>query len=139
MPIRGRKPAGQGVSNNRHTPVHRWTEVDSTPFTGAPSLPRRRAGGDPWTPALRQRWVAWSTMPHCRLWQASDWEFALDTLEIAARFYATSAATWSTELRYREKVMGTTHDSRTGMRIRYVEPAAPPHSPVANIDDYRNL
>lgn len=78
-------------------------------------------------------------MPHCRLWGPSDWEFALDTLEIAARFYDTSAPSYRIELRYRERVMGTTFDARQGMRIRYITPATVTPSDVASIDEYRNL
>jgi hypothetical protein len=63
---------------------------------------------DSWPGSDLTRWAAWSSMPHCCLWQPSDWQFALDTLEIAARFYDYAAVSWSTELRYREKVMGTT-------------------------------
>ncbi|MDT5413035.1 MAG: hypothetical protein QOG14_5255 [Mycobacterium sp.] len=53
-------------------------------------------------------------MRQCVLWGPSDWEFARDTLEIAARFDERTTVSWSTELRYREKVMGTTHDARQG-------------------------
>lgn len=45
-------------------------------------------------------------MPHCALWTPSDWEFALDTLEIATRSHDNGGASWCTELRYREPVMG---------------------------------
>jgi hypothetical protein len=79
-------------------------------------------------------------MPQCRLWIPSDWEFALDSLEIAMRFHDTAVASWSTELRYRERVMGTTHDARQGMRIRYVDPDPGPSSAsAASLDSYRNL
>jgi hypothetical protein len=139
MAIRGRRPAGQGVSNNRHAPVHRWTDVEAMPFNEAPELPRCRVNGRPWTAALRGRWAAWSSMPHCRLWGPSDWEFAFDTMEIAARFYETSSTSWSTELRYREKIMGTTLDARQGLRIRYIEPTDSPPATVSQLDDFRDL
>jgi hypothetical protein len=139
MAIRGRRPVGQGVSNNRHAPAHRWTDVEATAFTAAPELPSCRVNGQPWSAAIRQRWGAWSAMPHCRLWGPSDWEFALDTLEVAARFYDTGSTSWSTELRYRERVLGTTHDARTGMRIRYVESVTNTPPTVVDIDQYRNL
>ncbi|WP_273733360.1 hypothetical protein [Mycolicibacterium septicum] len=128
------------MSNNRHAPVHHWTDVEATPFTEAPPLPLQRANGQPWSASMRQRWAAWSTMPHCRLWGPSDWEFAYDTLEIAARFYDSGAASWSAELRYRERVLGTTLDARAGMRIRYVDPGlVTPPSTLARMDDYRGL
>jgi hypothetical protein len=140
MSVKGRRPTSNGVSNSRHVPIHGWTNVDPTPFTDGPELPPRRANGRRWSTAMRDRWAAWSSMPHCRLWGPSDWEFALDSLEIAARFYDTVTATWSSELRYRERVMGTTHDARQGMRIRYVRPGEPQGlSKVTPIDDYRHL
>jgi len=66
--IRGLRPGGLGVSINRHPRVHRWTEVEDSPYTGAP-------------------------------------------IGLA------------TELRNREKVLGSTIDSRRDLRIRYTEPA----------------
>ena len=81
MPIRERRPGGPGLAINRHPPVHRWTEVEDSPYTGGP-------------------------------------------IGLA------------TELRNREKVLGTTIDSRRDLRIRYTEPAS---SPVTNLDQYRDL
>jgi hypothetical protein len=46
---------------------------------------------------------------------------------------------WYTELRNREKVMGTTHDYRRALRIRYVAPSARAPAPVTQLDDFRNL
>jgi hypothetical protein len=57
-------------------------------------------------------------MPHARLWQASDWQFARDTLEVAARFYDGGPVGLAAELRACEKVMATTLDARQGLRIR---------------------
>jgi hypothetical protein len=136
--IKGRRPVGSGVSNNRHAPVHRWTDVESTPFTGGPKLPQCRANGQRWSAAMRQRWAAWSSMPHCRLWGPADWEFGLDTLEIAARFHDTGAAAWSTELRYRERVMGTTYDARQGMRIRYIDLENVTTASVLSLNSFRD-
>jgi hypothetical protein len=45
----------------------------------------------------------------------------------------------ATELRNREKVLGTTIDSRRDLRIRYTEPASSPPSGVTNRDQYRDL
>lgn len=80
-------------------------------------------------------------MPHAALWQASDWQFALDTLELVARAADGDAPiALLSEIRLREKSMGTTFDSRQSMRIRYVAPAAQePAPPLALIDRYRDL
>jgi hypothetical protein len=45
----------------------------------------------------------------------------------------------ATELRNREKVLGTTIDSRRDLRIRYTEPASSPPAGVTNLDQYRDL
>lgn len=78
-------------------------------------------------------------MPHCRLWTESDWEFALETAMVAdALFYGRTSA--ATELRQREKVLGTTVDSRRDLRIRYVESAGEvDDAEVTRLDDFRDL
>jgi hypothetical protein len=78
-------------------------------------------------------------MPHATLWGSADWQFALDALEIAAKFYDGGPMALATELRHREKVMGTTFDYRRGCRIRYVPPESAAPVPVTALDDYRNL
>ena len=45
----------------------------------------------------------------------------------------------ATELRNREKGLGTTIDSRRDLRIRYTEPASSPPAGVTNLDQYRDL
>ena len=78
-------------------------------------------------------------MPHCVLWSETEWEFAIDSLEIAAQFYETAQANKATELRNREKVLGTTMDYRRDLRIRYVDQTQQEarSADVPNIDDYR--
>ena len=49
----------------------------------------------------------------------------------------TGGPTWRSELRNREKVLGTTIDSRRDLRIRYTEPASSPPAGVTNLDQYR--
>lgn len=77
-------------------------------------------------------------MPQAARWAAAEWGHALDTAEVAQRFYLgdTRAAG---ELRAREKVMGTTHDGRIALRIRYVDPPKKPLAVVVSADDYRDL
>jgi hypothetical protein len=107
------KPSGQ---RRRHAPpVHGWTEVEAAPFAGRP-LPRRPGGGT-WPPGIRATWRAWSTMPHCRLWTDSDWRFAVESLAVAALFYASASAASAGELRLREQQMGATMAGRQGLRL----------------------
>jgi hypothetical protein len=101
---RRRKPPGQVVT--RTPRVYGWTEVENTPNTSGPRLPPRRRNGKPWPAHVRARWRVWSETPHCRLWQPSDWEFAVDTAELLARAAEAgggSVALWK-EIRVREQV-----------------------------------
>ena len=45
----------------------------------------------------------------------------------------------ASDLRNREKVLGTRIDSRRDLRIRYTEPASSPPAGVTNLDHYRDL
>src|SRR5688500_10671485 len=109
MPVAGRKPKEQGQARNRNKPTHTWTEGPDLPYEGdVPKLPRRQGG---WSARAKRKWGVWSRMPHCRLWSDADWEFAIDALDVAERFYDGDRAA-ATELRNREKVMGTTADYR---------------------------
>ena len=139
MPVTGRKPKPQGEAINRNKPTHDWTEVEDRPFTDGPALPRKRANGQPWPDWTRKKWASWSTMPHCVLWTDADWNFAFDAIELAARFHAGGSVTLATELRNRERVLGTTVDYRRDLRIRYVEPKVETLAVVKHIEDYGDL
>lgn len=79
-------------------------------------------------------------MPHCVLWTEADWDFAIDALEVAARFYEGHPPS-AVELRNREKQLGTTIDYRRDLRIRYIDPnqqKTEMGANVPNIDDYRS-
>lgn len=78
-------------------------------------------------------------MPHARLWGSAEWDFAFDSIELAALVHDGDTK-WSTELRNRERVLGTTIDFRRDIRIRYVDPVENEESAeVTKIADYRNL
>lgn len=133
------KPAGQRV--NRAQLIHEWTEVPNVPFAGGPDLPKLRANGSKWPERTVAKWETWRSLPHAKLWGAAEWEFALDSIELAAQFHCGEAKA-ATELRNREKVLGTTHDYLKGIRIRYVDPETAADrlkSAVSNIDDYRAI
>lgn len=138
--VTGRKPKPKGQAVNRNQPVHDWTEVANVPFRGGPKLPPRRANGRLWPPQARDVWKAWSTMPHCALWTKADWQFALVTIELVALVY-DGETRWATELRNRERVLGTTMDFRRDLRIRYVDAPAKgsgSDAGVTNLADYRD-
>jgi hypothetical protein len=140
MPVSGRKPKPQGQARHRVPPTHDWTEVENVPFDGRP-LPERRADGRSWPARTQEKWESWRTMPHCKLWSDATWDFALDSIEVAALFHEKGDTKYATELRNRERVLGTTPDYLRDLRIRYVEPKTEGDTPagVTNIADYRDL
>ena len=147
MAVAGRKPAASGQTRHRVKPSTDWTEVQNVPYSGErPELPETRTvisregqASVTLQAMTKQWWEAISTMPHCVLWTSSDWMFALSTATVAdAAFCGVSSA--ATELRNREKVLGTTVEYRRDLRIRYVDaPAKEQPAEVANIADYRDL
>ena len=92
---------------------------------------------------MQTKWQAWRSMPHARLWGEADWQYALDTAELAASAFQKSAKVGLlTELRFREKQMGTTWSARQDMHIRYVPPSdpdTPPAATVTRLEEYRDL
>jgi hypothetical protein len=108
-------------------------------FNG-PKLPPRRRDGNSWPNGIAEKWAAWASMPHARLWREADWEYARDAIELAAAAFADGAkvSLWA-ELRLWEKQLGTTWSARQDMRIRYTEPSSSPPATVSKLDDYRNL
>ncbi len=139
MPMTGRKPKPDGQKRNRMKPVMEWTEVVAVPFRGGRALPAKMPDGKVWPAYTRRWWKSTSSMPHCVLWDDADWAYALDTAIVAARFHLGSMPA-ATELRNREKVLGTTLDFRRDLRIRYVASSseASEESPgVTSLRDYR--
>jgi hypothetical protein len=143
MAVRGTKPKPDGQKRNRVKPVHDWTEVVDVPFKGAPPLPKARPDGRSWPKWTRDWWRSVSTMPHCRLWSDSDWRYAMETAAVVAEMHEGNMRL-ATEVRNREKILGTTMDFRRDLRIRYVaeedaaEPATPAGGNVTQIDGYRD-
>jgi len=146
MVMSGRKPTDRPTVT-RHKPTVDWTDVPNTLFAGVvPALPEVREiankAGDitvhPIPPQTLTWYTAVTTMPHCVLWSPSDWAFCLDTALIHAQA-VTGVVSAMSELRQREKIMGTTVDSRRDLRIRYVEPEdeVTTLAPVDNLDDRR--
>lgn len=139
MTVTGRKPKPAGQAVNRSKPVHEWTEVPNVPFEGGPDLPELRADGRRWPERTRAKWDAWRSMPHCKLWGRAEWDFALDSIELASLMH-DGETKLATELRNRERVLGTTLDFLRDLRIRYVQQSDVENSAgVTNIADYRDL
>ena len=147
MAVAGRKPAASGQTRHRVKPSTDWTEVPNVPYSGErPELPTtrtvltREGQEQVQLQELTARWwESITTMPHCVLWTDSDWMFALTTATVAdAAFCGIASA--ATELRNREKVLGTTVEYRRDLRIRYVDSVVKEKlAEVANIADYRDL
>jgi hypothetical protein len=146
MPVSGPKPTGRQLFTG-NTPRTEWLDVPNVSYDGnRPELPTSRMVMNPKgelqefpiETRTRDWWEAISKMPHCAIWEKSDWQFALDTAMVHADA-AHGKTTAMGELRQREKIMGTTVDARRDLRIRYVEPEVETLTvvPVASIDDRR--
>ena len=145
MAVTGPKPTGKAVAQGRAKVE--TTDVLNVPYDGPkPELPAERKtmlkNGDVIIVPIGEETVAWwnrvTAMPHCVLWSESDWQFCLDTAKVhsAAQNGSMPAIT---ELRQREKILGTTWEARRDLRIRYVDPEVekPEIAPVASMDDRR--
>ncbi len=122
-----------------------WTEVPNVPYSGPrPKLPAKLLGAR-LLPQVREWWNVVTTMPHCVFWEAADWLFVLDTLQLKQHFYVgESSVAGQVEMRRREDQIGTTVEARRKLRIRYVDPpadtqpaASPDGASVARLDDRR--
>jgi hypothetical protein len=140
MALRGQRPKPPGQAITRH-PRHDWVEIERSNTTRGPRLPPRRRNGRPWPESVRRKWSSWRQMPHTVLWQASDWDFAFDAIELVARAADGDAPiALLSEIRLRERTLGTTWDARHTQRLRYVQAKMDgPPGPVSRLDDYRDL
>lgn len=147
MAVAGRKPKAADQKRNRNPSAVDWVEVKDVPYTGPrPKLPEDRVvltrQGQTVVDLQEMTYEWWddvSTMPHCILWTQADWRFAITTAMVADAAFCGIAAS-ATELRNREKVLGTTAEFRRDLRIRYVPDVEPTTSPdVTSLDDYRDL
>lgn len=146
MAVTGPKPTGRAILSG-NTPKVDWTDVVNVPYTGPkPELPLERQAmlknGDmtivPMGQATLDWWDAVTSMPHCSLWTRTDWQFCLDTAKVHSAAMTGSMPAVS-ELRQRERILGTTVDFRRDLRIRYVEPEVKTVlEVVTNIDNRRN-
>lgn len=109
---------------------HEWIDVPDVPYEGPipVKLPKYRlvphkdgAYEDEVLQLTRDWWATVCRMPHCVLWTEADWRFALSSALVADMAYR-GVSTAATELRNREKVLGTTLDYRRALRIRHVDP-----------------
>ncbi len=148
MATRGAKPKEDRAQVRHRVPQAEgteWREVVDVPFGGGPPLPARPTGWSSEDPSTKERdladrvWPEWTerwwnairTMPHCALWTPTDWEAAFSVAEAHARFVeGWKGCATGAELRIKEKAIGTTHDARRDLRIRYV----PAPDPSADVD-----
>lgn len=148
MAAAGRKPKEASQRRNRNPSTVDWVEVPNVPYSGPVpvELPRTRVivtrNGQETIdlqPITRDWWDAVIQMPHCKLWSLTDWQFAVTTALVADAAYCGIAAA-ATELRNREKLLGTTAEFRKDLRIRYTdEEKDAPVAGVTSLEDYRDL
>lgn len=141
MAISGPEPRER---KHGRTPNVDWTDVPNEPFEGPLrlELPKRR--GTKWAPEVVRWWDIVSRMPHCVLWERSDWEFALETAFMKQDWWGDFDAgkvlpTKSTEIRRREDQLGTTAEARRKLRVRYVDADEDIVEEVADSAEVANL
>lgn len=119
-------PAAKASKHGR-TPTADWQEVPDVPYEGPwPDLPKLKHNAR-WNDLALAWWKQVRVMPHCSLWEDTDWTYAVHTalmMHYWFRDMAEGEATTSqaTEIRRREGILGTTLEARRQLRIRYVEP-----------------
>lgn len=109
-----------------HSPTSDWADVPNVPYEGPspdlPKLTRRRR----WRDEVADWWEEVRRMPHCAMWTATDWRFAIETAFMKQQFWleldeGEMKTTTATEIRRREDQMGTTGEARRKLRVRYIE------------------
>ncbi len=151
----GRKPKEDRSQVRHRIAVLDFDDIPDIPFDG-PKLPARWViprGSDvekrvAWPKATARWWESIRRMPHTKDWADTDWEFAFTTAELHVRA-VVEGKMGMTELRARERRMGTTAEARRDMRMRYVKPSVASEredagettvvAPVTQIDAYRDL
>lgn len=119
-----------------------WTEVPNVAFDGPwPVEFPAKCGRRNWDPLVKQWWDIVRVMPHCRLWERSDWLFAVETAYMKQELWqsysgedGTKTTAW-TELRRREDLLGCTAEARRKLRVRYVEEKPEVGDQVPDDDD----
>lgn len=105
-----------------------WREVEDVPFTGAPEMPKAPGRGK-WHPLVEAWWKTTSTMPHCVLWRAEDWQKVFELLYEKQRYYRTAdedkKTAQLTEIRRQEDSLGIGDAARQKLRIRYTQKTEP--------------
>lgn len=118
-------PERKDIKHGRtpNSPAGDWLDVEDKPYEAAPPFPAKN-GRAKWHDLTLSWWQHVSTMPHCVLWRAEDWQLALELAYMKDNFFKagedakTSAAT---EIRRREDLLGIGLAARQRLRIRYVK------------------
>ena len=75
----------------------------------------------PYSPSTKAWWAMICSLPHAKLWDDGEWQYALTTAVVADNAMLGSSAA-ATQLNIREKVIGTIPDYRRALRLRYTDP-----------------
>lgn len=121
-------PQPKNTPKHGHSGGAGFVDVVNVPYSGPgaerdlPAIP-----GMEWFPQVVGWWEVVRRMPHCTLWEASDWLFAIETAMLknyymAEFFGGVVHATMASEIRRREDQLGTTMEARRKLGIRYMDP-----------------
>lgn len=144
LPARAPKPPDQVRHRHGSSTAHVWKEVPNVKFQGdSPDLPARESGR-PYPACTLRWWEIVRRMPHCILWEESDWEFALSVAEMHASVNErdiSRSATLMAGFRTAEKALGMTLSARLSLRIKYVDAVSKEPLPdnVSKLYDYTEL
>lgn len=128
--------ARPGPSPTSQRKTGNWTDVENIPYAGPGSeMELPDVPGVSWFPQVEGWWEVIRTMPHCRLWEASDWLFAIDAALLKQCYYneyfgGVVHANMVTEIRRREDQMGTTMEARRKNGMRYIDPRTEAEAPA---------
>lgn len=126
------RPAAEDRNNVRNRKaLSGWIGVPDTPYTEGES--HQLAGDINWPARTLKWWGVIRVMPHVRLWDESDWEFAEATAFIHAALWSGDTNK-AAELRIRERMMGVTEESRRALHIRYMPPDDDTDASLLSID-----
>lgn len=74
-----------------------------------------------WPEATRRWWATWGAEPMAQGFNATDWDFLLDTALLHAKVWGQGQLKLLPELRLRVAKMGATSEDRARLRITYAQ------------------
>lgn len=116
---RPKAPEVRKRKNVRSTAVDVYSDKPVKP----PSLPQYRPGKKKWPAVTKKWWAMWKAEPVSALFNATDWDYLLDTAVLHAAYWADGELRHGVELRRRTENFGATISDRHRLQINTVKSA----------------